>query len=96
MLQTIPVFSVGVGGDTCLDETCACDQLRTITSSPLRLPPHFPPCPSNDRQGGKYTRSEFPCRSHPDLEPTWLRQMSQLDHGDALWLIAQFSFLHPT
>lgn len=37
-----------------------------IISSPSTLLSCLPVCLSNDRQGGKYTKSEVSCRAHPD------------------------------
>ena len=54
-------------------------------------------CPLGlSNHAGKYTTSKFPYHLHPELKPTCLREMSQLNHGHALWSVALRYLVDPT
>ena len=58
------------------------------------LPTYHCSCLLNNH-AGKYTISRFQQCLHPDPEPIFLRQMSQLNRGDALWFVARFYLVCP-
>ena len=69
---------------------------RLSPLTPHNVPSHrsLLPCPPNDHVG-KYIKSKLYSGFHPDAELTCPRQMSQLNHGDALWFVALFP-VYPT
>ena len=64
--------------------------------SPPLVSSSLMPCLSSDLRGGKYTESKLSSGPYPDSKLMSLRQMAQLDHGDALWFVALRYLMYTT
>ena len=90
--KSVPVPWSGTG--TRVDGPILTTQLyRETLTSPRAT--HRCSCPLNHHVG-EYTTGEFWECFYPDLEPTCLRQMSQVNRGYALWCVARDFLVYPT